>query len=197
MSQTSPQLALKTILDEYAKRQFLERIGYEYDEKNCKPDDLATGKKAIGMSTMMYFPVNPVSVEAVATKLTDSIIGQVILPGWLESKQLVLLSWPSVAHYQPLAPLQRNLGSRVKSITDEAKLDSWNSDPYQRQFSSPRSGILPWNARAIVTYANGQMVEDGVTVTASMVHYLGVCMQILVLYRKLTFSCTDFLPNQR
>ncbi|KAF8803307.1 hypothetical protein BYT27DRAFT_7340984 [Phlegmacium glaucopus] len=155
-NKSSPQLALKIILDEYAKRQFKGLIGYDYDPKKSTPDDLAPKKKAVGISTLMYFDTSPVSVETIASKTDNSIIGQLILPSWLEE------------------PLNKNLGARIRSNTQEARLDSWNSNLYQRQYSGPREGVLPYNVRAVITYANGQVVEDGVTVTASMVHYLGI-----------------------
>jgi len=156
VDRSSPQVALGTILDEFAKRQFKKRIGYPYDGNQTDPDDLAPKKKVVGLSTMMYFASSPVTMQTITDKIMSSIVDQAILPFWIEE------------------PLQMHLGRRIKSNTDEARLDSWNFNLYQRQYSNHREGVLPYNVRAVITYANGRAVEDGHEAIASMVHFLGI-----------------------
>jgi len=159
----TPQETLLIVLDEFAKRQFKNRIGFPYQKPvgDTKPDDLAPGKKVVGLSTLMYFETNPVDSRTIGDKVDGSIIGQVLISEWLKKS------------------LKESLVKRIKLDTDDAKLDFWISNLYQNQFSNRKndykdSGVLPINLRSVITYVNGRVIESGKEIILTMVHFLGI-----------------------
>ncbi|KAI9457189.1 hypothetical protein F5148DRAFT_1222819 [Russula earlei] len=151
----SPQLQLRAILDEYAKREFLARFGFAY---TANPPDVATGRSAQRTSTLLYFEYGngPVTKDTIRSRVDDSIIQSLFLSGWVQTASL------------------NQLTDFVYNRTQEAVLNSWNSNQLQRQFTNATDPtLLDWRSRAIVTYANGQDFEAGRRFRGHVIHFLG------------------------
>jgi len=72
----------------------------------------------------------------------------------------------------PLGLASEALTKYIFDITKLAVLNTYNSNPTQRQFNHPIQKVYNWNMRGIVTYANGQDFEGGKQYKGHVVHLL-------------------------